>query len=723
MTRPDLPLDEHKTSGEMKRRDFLKTAVGVVSLSAASVDGTAAGRRGADSWVEGICDYLESLRRTDGGYAWADQPQSHLTPSFAAVGCYHLLGREPPDKDPLVEFLRTHHPFRIKKLERDLRVFEFQQIQGLLWLGQDVGSFREQVLGWMKPSVYPAVYEKHGYPVLQLEALSVLCRRLVGLSMEDVAPAFAEYFDARQRSNGSFNNTPAADGGDGHVMNTWWAIQALEAFGGPREKRQEAIDWVQRCQRPGGGFTWQPEPSFAGVEDVTYAWAAARILNHLGTSPARRQTCIDYLQSLRNADGGFSDRPGRPSNPEATYCALDAMQALDALDSLASAPAPVARRIERPQLPEDLRVFTIQIEAHGRGSCVEAAELARALHIDLWGAKNSPPGWIARAQAIADERKVPVTFFVANEEYGTFVDVPGLGTYSHTSDIIAPAGVDFGASLAGKDVASWAEFRQRRLTPLNEAGGRLIWQFGENEELTRLYLDDSLQRGGYAAISTFHFGNPDFTNSEPFLEHYWQQIPFIALQDAHGEESWWWLDQLEGFRTLFLAREATWKSWLAALKNNWVVAVRHDRVSSGRTWMHGGPPEVLEFVRRREPQWRWWDDGPIQPPVVSVVAVRPDDKWEAAQPERGVTVRVRCRWDCTTQGLPKTPRVELIDLAVDGQKVTPTLAAPKTKAGAYQDCYHFHHVAEPAPGKHRATATVRMLATKTESSHTIEFAV
>ncbi len=316
-----------------------------------------------------------------------------------------------------------------------------------------------------------------------------------------------------------------------------------------------------------------------------------------------------------------------------------------------------------------------------------------------------------------------MTFFVANEEYGTFVDVPGLGTYSHTSDIIAPAGADFGASLAGKDVVSWEEFRQRRLTPLQKADGRLIWQFGENEELTRLYLDDSLQRGGYAAISTFHFGNPDFTNSEPFLKHYWQQIPFVALQDAHGEEPWWWFDQLEGFRTLFLATEATWKGWLTALKNNWVVAVRHDRVSSSQTWMHGGPPKVLEFIRRREPQWRWWDDPSIQPPIVSIVVARPDDKWEAARPERGVTIRVRCRWDCTAQGLPKTPRAELTDLAIDGQKVTPTLAAPKNKAGAHQDYYHFYHMADPAPGKHTATARVRRLATGVESTHTVKFTV
>jgi len=103
--------------------------------------------------------------------------------------------------------------------------------------------------------------------------------------------------------------------------------------------------------------------------------------------------------------------------------------------------------------------------------------------------------------------------------------------------------------------------------------------------------------------------------------------------------------------------------------------------------------------------------------------VRPEDQWEVARPERGVTIRVRCRWDCTTQGLPKTPRVELIGLDVDGQEVTPTLAAPKAKAGVYQDYYHFYPMAEPAPGKHAATATVRTLATKAESSHKVEFTV
>jgi hypothetical protein len=88
-----------------------------------------------------------------------------------------------------------------------------------------------------------------------------------------------------------------------------------------------------------------------------------------------------------------------------------------------------------------------------------------------------------------------------------------------------------------------------------------------------------------------------------------------------------------------------------------------------------------------------------------------------------VTVRVRCQWDNTSQGLPKTPRVELLKLMIDGREVEPTLVAPKAKWGAYQDYYHYYHVSRPASGGHKATAVVRSLDTRAVSEHTIEFVV
>jgi hypothetical protein len=260
--------------------------------------------------------------------------------------------------------------------------------------------------------------------------------------------------------------------------------------------------------------------------------------------------------------------------------------------------------------------------------------------------------------------------------------------------------------------------------PLERGKGRLIWQFGENEELVRMFLDDSVERGGFAAISTYHFGNPDFMNSEPFLNRWRGRIPFIGLQDAHGTEPWWFSDQTSGFRTLFLATEPTWEGWLNALQQNWTVPVRHDVWTKGKIWMHSGSDEVLEFVKLREADWRWWDNPTRARPMVSIVPVRPTDEFEAGRPESGVNLRVRCAWENTPQGLLKSPISELVKLSVDGREVTPTLVSRKAQNNLLAE--HAHHFALPADaakGKHTVTAVVRVLATKQESTRTVEFSV
>jgi len=140
--------------------------------------------------------------------------------------------------------------------------------------------------------------------------------------------------------------------------------------------------------------------------------------------------------------------------------------------------------------------------------------------------------------------------------------------------------------------------------------------------------------------------------------------------------------------------------------------------------MHGGPREVLDLVRRRETDWRWWDNPKIQRPLVSIVAVRPEDEFEAARPESGVTIRVRCAWENTAQGLPKKPIAELLKLTVDGGEVSPKLVARKQpRVNAYADYYHQFHLPDPAPGKHAAVATVRLIATGAESRRAVEFFV
>lgn len=48
---------------------------------------------GAAEDKQEIFRYLEGLARPDGGYGWAADPHSHLTPTFAVLGCYRLLGK------------------------------------------------------------------------------------------------------------------------------------------------------------------------------------------------------------------------------------------------------------------------------------------------------------------------------------------------------------------------------------------------------------------------------------------------------------------------------------------------------------------------------------------------------------------------------------------------------------------------------------------------------
>jgi hypothetical protein len=708
----------------MDRRAMLQSAAGLIAASLGAGSGRAAETQ--SDWKKPILAYLASLARPDGGFGWDDQADSHLTPTFAAIGCYHLLEHEPPGRKALAEYVRTHHPITGEAAEAgkhasELRSFIYQQIQSLLWIGADASEFRATVEAWRKPSAYPLTYERHGYPVFQQETMAFLCRELLGMPIkpgEDIAPALIEYLDSRRRPNGSFNNTPAADGSDGHVMNTWRGLRSLKALGRAGELREATVAWLRACQLPGGGFSYMPNPKVAGIDDVAWTWAAVRSLELLDAAPANREACARWLRSLWNDDGGFGDRPGLPSRPEAAYFALDALRALNAT-------AGEKRRAKLAVQPpaSGLKVFTIQIEAQGNGSPIEAVELARALRIDLWGAKNARPEWIAAAQAVAKARSAPVTFFVANEEYGTFIAIPGQGVYSHTVDLVAPAGVDFGRPLAGPRDNPWEEFRQQRIEPLEAARGRMIWQICDNEEFARYQLDDSVERGGYAAISSVHFAQ-NFVWMLPFLMRYRRQIPIVALQDAHGGEAWWWADDLTGYRTLFLAEEPTWEGWLRALERQWVAAARHDAVTRYRTRLIGGGPGVQEVVRAREAQWKWWGDRPddLRRPLVSLAALRPDDEFEQGRPERGIALRVRCWWE--GRQWRERPVVELVSLEVDGEAVKPELIERRELVGKVRrliDVYHRHVIPAPAPGRHTATVTVRRLDTRREAKESIEF--
>lgn len=650
-----------------------------------------------------LAAYLETHRRPEGAYGWSSDITAQVSPTFGVVGAYHLLGMAVPDAERVAAFVRDTYPVpELRRKERPLWRLDFEQVQTLAWLHQPTDSFKPLASSWTKPAEFTTRYELGGNPVFQHQAMAVRVRHMLGLSPQAGDKPWQDYFLARRRGNGTFNATPASDGSSGHLMNTLWGLIASECVGLTLPDSPGLAPWVQDCQLPSGGFTYAPDAKLGATDDIAYTWCALQILDKLRAHPKNARQCAAWIEALLTTEGGFQDRPGGEPNPLATYYALDSLRLLAHVPRDNSKRAPRARR---PQIPSGSSVFSVQIEAPGAGSPREAVLLAKTLGIHLWCAKNGPPGWIEEAQQIASLANVPVKFHKGDEEYGTYVAVPGLGCYSHLVDLIAPTGKETGAPVPKKNFPyPWPEFRDSRLAALRRGGGRMMWQFLENEELTRVLLDEAAASGTYAAIASFHFGNENFLHSQPYLHRWYGRLPFIGLQDAHGKESWWWGNQLAGFTTLFIARDPSWDSWLEALDRNLVMAVRHDAITKWKTHYAGGTPEVRDFIAKRQREWRWWDDAGMQArrPAASLVLLRPGMPFESGAPSSGLALRLRLWHENTGQALPREPRAELVQMRVDGNTVTPSLTATN------DDRYHLFALPE-SPGAHRAEAEVREL--------------
>ena len=352
------------------------------------------------------------------------------------------------------------------------------------------------------------------------------------------------------------------------------------------------------------------------------------------------------------------------------------------------------------------QVYTVQFEAHGTGSPTEAVMLADSLNIHLWGAKNGNPNWVKTAQKIANDKKVPVTFFIADEPYSGSVSVPGFGTFNHILDYVSPVSV---GRVNFKDSTSWQDLQKTTLTQLMRNNSGLILQISNNEPMARIILDESIKKGGYLGISTVHFGQ-NFSFAQPYYHQYRYQLPFVTLQDAHGTESWWWANELASHRTLFIAKKPTYDEMVTALKNSWAVAIRHDSISEYKTRMLGGTTDARQFIQKEEKNWKWWKtaNSDENRPWAAITVIRPTDSLEVSYPEKGVNIRIR-PWLNGVRQMIKDPQVSLIQLKIDQVVVEPKMIKHTDKKGALTDTFYLHAMPNIAQGEHLIQATLKSL--------------
>lgn len=672
------------------------------------------------AWKKELLSYIGTkLHKPDGGYGWEDQYDSHLTPTYAVTGILYHIGELPDNKAALAEFIRTHHPQRKGNTTgsyflgappgeagpsgSNMRNLVYEQMRAILWLGGDVSPFIEELRSWKSQSGVLANYESNGFGGLFQETMTPICHHLAGIEMLN-GDKFAEYLESCRRRNGSFNNAPASFGGDGNILNTWWALYAFKSLGVSGLQDPETVKWLQSCQLKNGGFTHQPDPVIGANDDIAYTWAGIKALKLLGAKPADTKAAVSYILSLRNNDGGFGNRPGLHSTPVASFYAIESLAELGMLSALDKSGKANRIEEEKPDFT-GYRIFTVQFQAHGQGSPKEAVMLADSLNIDLWGVKYPVKGWIKEARRIAAQMNVPVTFFMSNEPHDNLVTVPGMGSFNHVLDYIAP--VDEEVPFA--ENASFEELRNTTLKQLKELNGGLMLQVSNNEPLARLLIDESINNNhGYLALHTIHFGQ-NFMFWLPYLAEYRYRLPLVTLQDAHGTESWVWADELANHRNLFIAKEPTYDEMVKSLKKNWIVGVRHDSVSNFRTRMLGGTEAARKFISDNETAWKWWSGNRLKRPLAALTIVRPDDLFEAGTPGTGVNVRVRCRWNGVRQTL-KTRSAVLQELRIDGKAVHPEEKIVRMR-NTVSDAYYLYEWGDPAKGKHTVEVDIRDLRT------------
>ena len=95
----------------------------------------------------------------------------------------------------MAEFIRSHHPTQLKKLEQEHRIFHYQQVQSLAWLDAHSSFGAEVVSSWERPLSYLPQYEQHGYPVFLQEVSAIICRKLLGLSIDELPKEYVRYLD------------------------------------------------------------------------------------------------------------------------------------------------------------------------------------------------------------------------------------------------------------------------------------------------------------------------------------------------------------------------------------------------------------------------------------------------------------------------------------------------------------------------------------------------
>ncbi|WP_373511495.1 prenyltransferase/squalene oxidase repeat-containing protein [Persicitalea sp.] len=326
--------------------------------------------------------------------------------------------------------------------------------------------------------------------------------------------------------------TPANE--NAHLMATCEAVMTLTALGIPVPNKTNVIAWLHACQTSAGGFRWHPSAlAHSNQPDVWYTWAAIRALEALGSKPVNPATCLDWLNTLQNPDGGFGDRPGWASRLYSTYYVLHSAQILA---------GSVRRGITHKQLKEGTpavipegkyRIF--QAEHKSPPGDSHMVDTAAAMGFNLLAVKitekqidtvEGVSQMVKEARAYAKRKGYPLEIVDFPENYSHRLQWPSGQPADHVSNMLIPPGLsdrelsEYKAAYAmGKKGLPWKDFKEQVIKPMLNLNTLFYPELDYSMTNAYQVYDDGLDgQAGYNAIPGAHFGNSDWMRHFPYKE-------------------------------------------------------------------------------------------------------------------------------------------------------------------------------------------------------------
>lgn len=562
--------------------------------------------------ADSVVRYVLSCRKSDGAFGPAAQRYSGLAWTYPAVMTLQLLGHPLDDPNACLSAPQEYRAAR-----------PWQALFEQTLLGKALDSPPPFPSGpaaqpisfvFLPPNDprNPAVFRQTPTEITysDLESLQyALSALLAGDRRIQDPTGLINFVRSGQHPNGDFYSHIAATA---HAIR----IHAILKVSLPLER--QCILWLRSCQTPEGGFRFSPtDPSQANRADIRYTFLALSALTDLKARPTHPQACIDWINSLQNSDGGFSDQPGLPSRLASTYWAVQSLQLLtgnirQAIRSKSVLPP-------KPQLlPADLSLFqaclTVPMPAP------DDLDRLRKSGVNLVGIpgpnNRQQHAQITRLNAAARSRSLPLECVaciectarklrlpdqtVADHSWFCLIDpIVTEADWTRTASLQTAASVSLSSNDFLSNVLSTVRQIPAFIYPENDLSPMMAY---------RLFDESVIGPVAYSALVAFDAAGRDAVRLNPDLERWLGRLPMIPNNAGHGNLDEWFNDPAQS-RVLFWAKGCRLADFLAAVNDDLAVCVIR-RADSLDGVVYYGRPDLVDTLKLRMNDWQWWKPGP-----------------------------------------------------------------------------------------------------------------